>query len=113
MDRVFHVTSVLNRDSIAAHGLDWTRMACAPGIAGSLRPEEQGCFVCMNEFEVNFFVELNNTGGAVDVWVVDGVAEDELVMPPNGFQYVPRRIPPTQLTLYRRDVREPRAPQQR
>lgn len=30
-----HVSSVLNRGSIRAHGLDWTLMGAAPGIAGS------------------------------------------------------------------------------
>ena len=104
MPRVFHVTSVLNRDSIATHGLDWTRMADAPGIAGSRQPEEEGCFLCINDFEVSFFVRINNTGGPVDVWAVEGINDEELVTPPNGFQYVPRRIPPTQLSLYRRDL---------
>jgi hypothetical protein len=79
-------------------------MADAPGIAGSRRPEEEGCFVCMDEFEVSFFVRGNNTGGPVDVWAVEGVKEEELVTPANGFQYVPRRIPPTQLSLYLRDL---------
>jgi hypothetical protein len=32
---LYHVTSVRNRGSIRAHGLDWTRMGEAPGIAGS------------------------------------------------------------------------------
>lgn len=101
MGTVFHVTSVLNRDSITAHGLDWTLMAAAPGIAGSLRPEEEGCFVCVDEFEVSFFLRINNTGGPVDIWAIEGVEEDELITPPNGFQYVPRRIAPTQLSLHR------------
>ena len=35
MTRLFHVSSALNRESILAHGLDWTRMGAAPGIAGS------------------------------------------------------------------------------
>ena len=76
-------------------------MADAPGIAGSRQPEEEGCFLCMNDFEVSFFLRINNTGGPVDVWAVEGINEEELVTPPNGFQYVPRRIPPTQLSLYR------------
>ena len=46
MTGLFHVTSALNRDSILAHGLDWTRMGAAPGIAGSLTPEEEGMFLC-------------------------------------------------------------------
>lgn len=57
----------------------------------------------MNEFEVSFFVRGNNAGGPVDVWAVEGITEDELVTPPNGFQYVPRRIAPTQLSLYPQD----------
>ena len=79
-------------------------MADVPGIAGSEWPEEEGSFVCINEFEVSFFVRVNNTGGPVDVWAVEGVEEEELVTPPNGFQYVPRRIPPTRLSLYRCDL---------
>jgi hypothetical protein len=79
-------------------------MADAPGIAGSGSPEEDGCFVCVDEFEASFFVRMNNTGGPVDVWVIEGVNEEDLVMPPNGFHYLPRTIPPTQLSLHRRDV---------
>jgi hypothetical protein len=101
---VFHVTSVLNRDSISAHGLDWTLMSDAPGIAGSRGPEVEGCFVCVDEFEVSFFLRINNTGGPVDVWAIEGVEEEELITPPNGFQYVSRRIAPTMLSLHRRDV---------
>jgi len=33
MTGLFHVTSALNPDSILAHGLDWTRMGAAPGLA--------------------------------------------------------------------------------
>jgi hypothetical protein len=68
MPRLFHVTSARNRESILAHGLDWTYMGAAPGIAGSSAPEEQGVFLCLNEFDVDFFVRMNNTGGPVDVW---------------------------------------------
>ena len=35
---LYHVTSVLNRESIAQHGLDWRRMGAARGIAGSRAP---------------------------------------------------------------------------
>jgi hypothetical protein len=104
VQRLYHVTSVLNRDSIAAHGLDWTRMGAAPGIAGSRTPEEAGCFLCLDEFEASFFLRINNTGGPVDVWAIEGVEYEELVEPPNGFHYLPRRVPATQVTLYRRDV---------
>ena len=51
-------------------------MADAPGIAGSRQPEEEGCFLCMNDFEVSFFVRINNTGGPVDVWAVEGINDE-------------------------------------
>jgi hypothetical protein len=63
-----HVSSVLNRASIAKHGLDWTRMGPAQGIAGSSRPEVDGIFICRGEDEARFFVRINNTGGPVDIW---------------------------------------------
>ncbi len=100
----FHVTSVLNRGSIEVHGLDWRRMGAAPGIAGSSRPEQEGCFLTLSEFDCDFFVRMNNTGGPVDVWGVDGVDEAELVESPEGFLYLPEVIPPGRLRLVRRDV---------
>ena len=44
-DPYWHVTSSRNRQSILEHGLDWRRMAFAPGIAGSPVPEREGCFL--------------------------------------------------------------------
>jgi hypothetical protein len=41
----FHATFAANRESIARHGLDWTRMA-GSGIAGSRDPEAEGVFLC-------------------------------------------------------------------
>ena len=41
----WHVTSSRNRQSILEHGLDWRRMAFAPGVAGSPVPEQEGCFL--------------------------------------------------------------------
>jgi len=99
MPRWFHVSSAANRESILAHGLDWTRMGAAPGIAGSMVPEEEGVYLCRDEFEARFFVELNNTGGPVDVWVVTGIAEGELVTGGSGFCYFPAPISPAQVTL--------------
>jgi hypothetical protein len=46
MPRLFHVSSAANRKSILAHGLDWTRMGAARGIAGSTTPEQEGVFLC-------------------------------------------------------------------
>src|SRR5262245_2827437 len=102
---MFHVTSSRNRDSIETHGLDWSRMGAAPGIAGSRAPEQPGCFLCLDEFEMEWFVDtINNTGGTVDAWVVDGVAEGELVEASGGFFYLPRTVEPEQLTA---DLRSP------
>jgi hypothetical protein len=78
-------------------------MGAAPGIAGSRTPEQAGCFLCLDEFEMEWFVNTtNNTGGSVDVWVVEGVAENELVEA-GGFCYLPRTVEPEQLTLWRKD----------
>ena len=108
MDRIFHLSSVLNRDSIRQHGFDWDRMGAAPGIAGSRRPEAAGCFL-MHEWEIEWFLMLNNTGGPLDVWRVDGVDQDLLEPSPNGYWYLPERIPASQLTLVRSDVpKQPR-----
>jgi len=98
VNRLFHVTSALNRESIRTHGLDWTRMGAAPGIAGATRPEEEGVFLC-EEFTADFFVRMNNTGGPVDVWAVDGIDVELLLTTGTGYQYLPARIPADQLAL--------------
>ncbi len=97
--RLYHVTSRLNRASIAEHGLDWERMGAAPGIAGSPTPEVAGVFLCRDEFEVGWFARMNNTGGPVDVWEVDGVDPDSLVDNGSGYGYLAAKIPASQLTL--------------
>ena len=48
-------------------------------------PEEEGVFLCRGEFEADFFVSGNNTGGPVDVWAVTGVEEGELFITDCGF----------------------------
>src|SRR3954454_16134526 len=101
MPRLFHVTSHLNRESIRTHGLDWSHMGAARGIAGSHRPEEDGAFLCFDDYEADYFVGMNNTGGPVDVWAVEGASEAELVESGNGYWYLPRRIAPVNLTLIR------------
>lgn len=99
------MTSVLNRSSILTYGLDSSRMAVAPGIAGSQRPEVDGCFLCLDLWEVEWFVEMNNTGGPVDVWAIDGLSGVDLVADPNGHNYYPGTIALARLHLLRRDVR--------
>jgi hypothetical protein len=99
----FHVTSVLNRASILEHGLDWTYMGAAPGIAGSDRPEAEGVFLA-EEWDVDWFVRMNNTGGPVDVWSVVDVEEDLLVGNGSGYFFLPDRIAPARLGLLHRDL---------
>jgi hypothetical protein len=102
MTRLFHVSSAANRDSILAHGLDWTRMGAARGIAGSMAPEAEGVFLCADDFEAGFFVQMNNTGGPVDIWAVAGIEERQLIESGNGFSYCPAPIPPSQVALIER-----------
>ena len=96
-----HVTSVLNRESMARHGLDWRRMGAAPGIAGSPTPEVDGCFLAGDVDTADYFVRMNNTGGPVDVWEVSGFDAADLVDSQEGYSYLPRTVPPSHLRLVR------------
>lgn len=100
----YHVSSVLNRASIAQYGLDWNRMGVARGIAGSHEPEQQGCFLAANEWERDWFVRMNNTGGDVDVWEVCGVEADDLTQSPEGYYFLPGVVPPSRVRLSQRDI---------
>ncbi|HKY74853.1 MAG TPA: NUDIX domain-containing protein [Acidimicrobiia bacterium] len=51
---------------------------------------------------------MNNTGGPVDLWAVDGVDEGELVQSSTGYLYLPATIPAERLTLLRADIPEAR-----
>jgi len=104
MTDAFHVTSSLNRASIHAHGLDYTRMGLARGIAGSVEAEQAGCFLAMNEHERDWFVGMNNTGGPVDVWEVADVDVEDLVESPEGHLYLPGVVPPGRLRLAQLDL---------
>lgn len=104
--RAFHVTSSRNRESIGLVGLDWERMAASPGIAGSLVPEVAGVFLCQDQFEVAWFVRMNNTGGPVEVWSVQGVDYQSLIDNGSGYHYVSNPIPPDRLTLIHRDLKK-------
>lgn len=102
--RIFHVTSSRNRDSIEAHGLDWRQMGAVAGIAGSRRPEVEGVFVCTDRGTADWFLELNNTGGPVDVWELTDVGDEELLDDPGGYRYLTRRVERAHLILRDRDV---------
>ena len=104
---MFHVTSVRNRRSIETHGLDWSHMSDVPGIAGSRRPEIDGVFLVDDPGMAQFFVQINTTGGPVDIWAVDDVDPADLVDAGSGFSYLPTRIDRHRPTLLDRDIPEP------
>lgn len=79
-------------------------MGPAPGIAGSNRPEAEGAFLSSDEFEVDWFIRMNNTGGPVDVWAVDHVDVSALLDNGSGYRYLPGTIAPASLTLLRKDI---------
>ena len=103
--RTYHVTSSLNRASIAEHGLDWERMGAACGIAGSPTPEVAGVYLCRDEAEAGWFVRMNNTGGPIDVWIVEGIEPESLIDNGSGYGYLRDRIPASSLTLLRSNLR--------
>jgi hypothetical protein len=102
--RHFHVSSSLNRASIQEHGLDWSRMGAAPGIAGSRAPEVEGCFLSDEEHGADYFIGMNNTGGPVDLWAVDDLDPTTFVEYDTGYRYFPGRIPPDKVVLVRVDI---------
>jgi hypothetical protein len=104
MTAVFHVSSIRNRDSIRIHGLDWQFMGPALGIAGSSTPEAEGIFLCRDEWEMRYFVRLNNTGGPVDVWAVDGIDTNRLLDNGNGYGFLPATVSARQLALFESDL---------
>ena len=95
---MFHVTSARNRQSIETFGLDPARMGAARGIAGSRRPEQE------SEEGADWFIQMNNTGGPVDLWAVANVDREALVESPEGYLFVPGTIEPHRLTLLRADI---------
>ena len=78
-------------------------MAASPGIAGSRQPELEGTFLCRDEFEADWFVRMNNTGGPVDVWAIDDV-DIGLLREKDGFSYLRAVVPPNRMTLVRSDL---------
>ncbi len=92
----FHVSSSLNRDSIAEHGLDWTRMGAAPSIMGRSSPELPVVFLEYHLEACDFFIRMARF--PVDVWEVDADglwAESG----PDGWIVVPEPIPAERLRL--------------
>lgn len=80
-------------------------MGAAPGIAGSRHPEADGIFLCTDgESEADWFIEMNNTGGPVDLWKVDGIDWNDLIEATTGYWFYPGTISATALTLVRQDL---------
>lgn len=100
----FHVSSSLNRASIRQYGLDWDHMRASRGIAGSTAPEVAGVYLCQSEHEADWFVRMNNTGGPVDVWSVEGIDPDSLIDDGSGHSYLSQRIPADRVALVRCDL---------
>jgi hypothetical protein len=109
-DVCWHVTSAVNRASIDAHGLDWSRMGAVGGIAAGSgapggyrhRPELEGVFLCGTWDDVEFFLSF---GGhpLVDVWEVqveDLAVEDA----PDGWLVCRASIPRSRIRLVRSDL---------
>ena len=76
--------------SFVCSAWDWRRLKAA---SGSAEPKQQGCFVCQDEAEVDWFVGMNNTGGPFDGWDVSGVDRMSLVESPEGYHVLPETTP--------------------
>jgi hypothetical protein len=115
-DVCWHVTSALNRASINAHGLDWTRMGATGGVAAGgpapdghrSGPEMPAVFLCGTWDDVEFFLQF---GGhpMVDVWEVQ-VAGLTLEDGPDGWLLCRAAIPRPRIRLVRTDVPAPERP---
>jgi hypothetical protein len=111
---VFHVTSTRNRESIRQHGLDWTRMLNAPGIAGSDGPEGACVFLAEDIDLAEWFVSMSRSNHtSVDIWEVtlpDDVDVSGDAPPPapyreiDGFLCTTEPIPANRLRLVRKDA---------
>jgi hypothetical protein len=104
---MFHVTATTNRDSIQRHGLDWTRMCGAPGVAGSRDPELPVVFLCGSRFDVDFYLRMARV--PCDVWAVrvEGIW---IETGPHGWEIAPQPIPCDRLRIIDTDI-EPNRPQ--
>jgi hypothetical protein len=111
---LYHVSSSLNRASIAEHGLDWRRMGGEPGIAGSPVAEHDGVFLARDPEESNWFVGMGKPRHPLlDVWEVTLDHDFELYRVQKG-SHLPcevihgylcwmEEIPPVRLRLVERD----------
>jgi myo-inositol-1(or 4)-monophosphatase len=112
---VYHVSSTLNRSSIAEHGLDWERMRDVPGVAGSPTPERPGVFLAEDLHMADWFVQMSRSNHqSVDIWEVtlphdfDAYEEDLPAGLPydrmDGHLYTTERVPPDRVRLLKTDL---------
>jgi hypothetical protein len=119
---VYHVTSSLNRASIAEHGLDWHQVPAEQGIAGSNSHEQDGVFLARDLDEVDWFVSMGRRRVerdvrrdlGIDVWEVtlehdlDSYFEDPLSDLPyyviDGYLCWAQPIPAARLRLIKQDL---------
>ena len=112
---VYHVSSTLNRNSIAEHGLDWQHMGNEPGIAGSRAAEQEGVFLSRDLDEAAWFVSMGKHHHlSIDVWEVTlrddldlYVDEDSSDLPYvfiDGFLCAVDPIPPDRLRLVQENL---------
>jgi hypothetical protein len=104
VDRLYHVTASVNRQSIQEHGLDWTRMGATSGIAGSMAPEQEGIFLARDKEEAAWFAAFQRVK-PVDVWEVDMTGLEHPHEEVDGFLLYKGRIARERLELV--DVRIP------
>src|SRR5450759_365081 len=98
MTHLFHVTSTLNRETILAHGLDWTRMG-RPGVSPEPGARGSGRVLVPGRIRGRLLRADEQHRRPVDVWSVTGIDEQHLISTGSGFRYFPARIPRSQVTL--------------
>jgi hypothetical protein len=110
---MLHVTRSTNRESIDEHGLDWRRMG-TKGIAGSVRREYPGIYVCGSREDADFFAGMVREGTA-DIWSVDTTglwlegAHDADSGSSEHWMIVPAPIERARIALVARDLGRPDA----
>jgi len=58
-------------------------------------------------FEADYFLRMNNTGGPVDVWQIDGIEVEELLDAGSGYLYLPRPVHSSLVRLTALDGQQP------
>ena len=76
-------------------------------IAGSNSPEVAGVFLCVDRLEAAYFMRMNNTGGPVDVWQIDGIDVGELLDAGSGYLLLPRPVHSASVQLTALDGEQP------